>query len=180
MSRPTNPGLEYSGGDRIAPPPAARSALRPLSVADVDELLRVQREGAVAGLGHIFPQETHPFPTERIRERWLAELADPAVRCFAIVAAGRLAGFAALRGDELLHFGTALDTWGSGLAGRAHDELLELLRQQGHTRAWLRVFDENGRAVRFYTRRGWRPTEITEATHFPPHPTLRRYELDLS
>ena len=51
--------------------------LRPLARDDVRRLVEVQREAAVVGLGHIFPQDTHPFPTERVRERWLAEIDDP-------------------------------------------------------------------------------------------------------
>lgn len=153
--------------------------LRPLTADDLDVLVEVQRVGAVAGLGHIFPQDTSPFPVEEIRERWARELADPDVDCFAIVRDGALAGFAATRGDELLHFGTALDTWGTGLAGLAHDELVEHLRRAGHAHAWLLVFEANERAIRFYVRRGWRPTDHTQRTTFPPYPVLRRYELDL-
>jgi putative acetyltransferase len=66
------------------------------------------------------------------------------------------------------------------LADVAHDEVLDHLRGGGHGRAWLRVFDENRRAVRFYLRRGWRATEVTMRTTFPPHPLLRRYERDLT
>ena len=39
-------------------------------------------------------------------------------------------GFRAISGNQLLHFGTAKSTWGSGLAGRAHDEVLDHLREQ--------------------------------------------------
>lgn len=155
------------------------AVLRSLTLADLDELLEVQREGAVAGLGHIFPQDTHPFPADRIRDRWEREVADPGIDCFAIVEDGRLAGFAGTRGEEFFHFGTALATWGTGLASRAHDEVLDHLRRQGAKSAWLRVLDENERAARFYRRRGWLPTEITSRTGFPPHPTLRRYERNL-
>lgn len=153
--------------------------LRPLRPDDLGVLLEVQRAGAVAGLGHIFPQDTNPFPSEEIRARWAEELDDPAVDCFAVLLDGNLAGFAATRGAELLHFGTALETWGTGLADCAHTELIEHLRLQGHPRAWLRVFDENYRAVRFYERRGWRATLQTTLTSFAPYPVLRRYELDL-
>ena len=153
--------------------------LRPLGPEDLDALLEVQRVGAVAGLGHIFPQDTNPFPSEQIRARWVEELNDPAVDCFVVLRDGEVAGFAATRGAELLHFGTALDSWGSGLADRAHEELLEHLRDRGHQRAWLRVFEENRRAVRFYERRGWRATSEATRTSFAPHPVLRRYELDL-
>ena len=154
--------------------------LRPLTHDDLDLLLAVQREGAVAGLGHLFPQDEHPFPTDEVRGRWAREIDDPAVDCFAVVQGGELAGFAATRGDELLHFGTALRTWGSGLADAAHDDVLDHLRGRGHDRAWLRVFDENRRAVRFYLRHGWAATETTTRTIFPPHPVLRRYERDLT
>lgn len=150
--------------------------LQPLAEDDLGALLVVQREGAVAGLGHIFPQETHPFPEQRVLDRWRRELADPGVDCFAIIDAAQLAGFAATRSDELLHFGAAVSTWGSGLAGQAHEEVLNHLRSQGHRMVSLRVFDENQRAVRFYVRRGWAPTGITTRSSFPPHPTLRRYE----
>lgn len=153
--------------------------LRPLTHADLDELLEVQRVGAVAGLGHIFSQDTHPFPTATVRARWAGEIEDPGVDCFAVVAEGRIAGFAATRGDEFLHFGTAVETWGSGLAGLAHDEVLDHLVAQGHRRAWLRVFEDNVRAVRFYERRGWRPTGERTRTTFAPHPVLCHYEKDL-
>lgn len=133
----------------------------------------------MAGLAHIFPQDSHPFRSDVIRERWLAELADPAVDCFVIVRADRIAGFAATRGNEFFHFGTAVDSWGSGLAGQAHDEIITHLRDHGHRDAWLRVFEANHRAIRFYVRRGWTPTDATSRTTFAPHPILRRYERSL-
>ncbi len=153
--------------------------LRPLRPGDLDALLVVQREGAVAGLGDIFPQREHPFPTAEIRARWERELDDESVDAFAIMLDGELAGFAATRANEFLHFGTAVRTWGSGLAGTAHDEVLEHLRGQGHRTAWLWVFEENRRAVRFYAARGWHATEERIRTTFAPHPVLRRYERDL-
>lgn len=153
--------------------------LRPLEPADLDDLLEVQRLGAVTGLGHIFPQDRYPFPVESIRERWERELADPEVDCFAVVADGRVAGFAATRGDELLHFGTAVETWGSGLADAVHGEVLAHLRRRGHARAWLWCYVDNTRAVRFYLRLGWRASEVAEPSPYPPHALLRRYERDL-
>lgn len=155
------------------------SVLRPLGPNDLDALLEVQREGAVAGLGHIFPQAEHPFPIAEVRARWERELADGSVDAFAIVLDGELAGFAATKANEFLHFGTALRTWGSGLAGVAHDEVIEHLRSQGHATAFLWVFEANHRAVRFYTRRNWRATDERMRTTFAPHPVLRRYEIDL-
>lgn len=154
--------------------------LRPLTPDQLDALVDVQREGAVAGLADVFPQDRYPFQVDVIRERWAAELADPAIDCFAVVQDGQVAGFAATRGDELLHFGTALATWGTGLAGRVHDEVLAHLRTHGHDRAWLWCFDDNARGMRFYARRGWVATEITQRSDFPPHALLRRLERDLT
>lgn len=154
--------------------------LRALDERDLDDLLVLQREGAVAGMGHIFPQDIHPFPTQEVRSRWLRELDDTDIDCFAILDHGQLAGFAATRAAELLHFGTAVRAWGTGLAGRAHDEIVEHFRTRGHRAAWLRVFDENVRAIRFYRRRGWAPTEDTTRSTFAPYPTLRRYERPLT
>ncbi len=133
----------------------------------------------MAALGHIFPQETHPFPRAAVRARWVHELADPAIRSFAAEEGGVLVGFAAARGSELFHLGTARRTWGSGLAGRMHDELVATIGAAGYRVAWLRVFEENRRAIRFYERRGWRATDEVSWSLFAPHPVLRRFELDL-
>lgn len=152
------------------------SPLRPMTVADLDAVLRVQREGAIAGLGHIFDQTRFPFPTEVVRHRWATEIAEEGIDCFVIVdRSGAVAGFAAIRGAELLHFGTALATWGTGLAGAAHDALLALLRAAGHTETRLRVFEANHRARRFYERRGWVAAGDRTTTSFPPRPVLLGY-----
>ena len=148
--------------------------LREARPADLPALLDVQEAGAVLGMGHIFPQHSHPFPRAALLERWTAEIADPGIAAY-VIDTGRVAGFAALRGDELLHFGTAADTWGSGLAAAAHGELLEQLTARGVRRARLRVFEENRRARRFYEKLGWQPTGARSRTSFPPHPVLLEY-----
>ena len=130
----------------------------------------------MAGLSEVFPQDRHPFPREVIAARWREELADPDIECFVIEAAGRVAGFAAVRGSEVLHFGTALDTWGSGLAATAHDELVELLRVRGIERPALHVYAANARGRRFWEKHGWRPTGAVERGSFPPYAELLAYE----
>jgi len=149
--------------------------------ADLDALLVVQREAAQVSLEDVFPQEQFPFPTDVVRHRWEQELADPGIECFVVVdATDSVAGFAALRGNEFRHFGTALATWGSGLAGRAHDEVLTHWIAQGYRHAWLRVFEQNVRARTFYERRGWEPTGERSRSDFAPYPVLLTYEVDLS
>jgi len=140
----------------------------------------MQEEASVVALGHVFPQATHPFPREAVLARWREELRDPAIAVYvATDPDGAITGFAARRDDELLHFGTALDTWGTGLAGRLHDELLGTW-PPGTARLWLRVFEGNHRARRFWHRHGWRPTGATSQSPFPPHPVLLDYELVLA
>jgi RimJ/RimL family protein N-acetyltransferase len=148
--------------------------LRDAESSDLPALVDLQQAGSVRALGHVFPQDRFPFPREAILARWAAEIADPDVSVLSIDHDGRLAGFAALRADELLHFGMAVDTWGTGLAAMAHDHLLPRLAVAG--RPWLRVFEENHRARRFYEKMGWRRTGRSSRSDFPPHPILLAYE----
>lgn len=146
--------------------------LRPASSQDLEVLVAVHEAGAVAALGHIFPQDEHPFPREVVRRRWAAELADPDVAVSVCTdEAGSITGFAALHGDELLHFGTAPRTWGSGLAARLHDALLSSV-PPSVTRCRLRVFAEIRRARRFSEKLGWICTGEVTRSPFPPHPEL--------
>ena len=157
------------------------SVLRPMTPGDLDVLLPIQREAAQVAFATVFPQGEFPFPTEAIRHRWEQELADPDIECFVIVDADRsVAGFAAVEGHQFLHFGTALGSWGSGLAGAAHAEVLAYWRAEGYQRGWLRVLEQNLRARRFYERRGWQPTGARERSGFAPFPVLLTYEVDLS
>lgn len=162
-------------------PPArdAVRALRRLDLDDLDALVAVEREGAVTGLGHLFPQEDHPFPTAAVRARWRAAITSDETQCFAIDEGSGLAGYAAVRDAELVHFGTAVSTWGTGLADRAHEEVVAELRSAGHDRAWLRCLEGNHRAIRFYTRHGWTPTGETSLSPFAPWPTLRTLALEI-
>jgi RimJ/RimL family protein N-acetyltransferase len=117
-----------------------------------------------------------------IRRRWESEIADPGLRCYVVVSADEsrgVLGFAALRGAELLHFGTALDTWGSGLAVRFHDALIATYDAET-TLLFARVFEANVRARHFYEKLGWRCTGERTTTSFPPNPTLVRYERSLT
>lgn len=156
------------------------SVLRAMAVADVPAVVAVQGPGAILGLSEVFPQDLHPFPREAIAERWRREISLPGTDCFVILRQDAVAGFAARRGDEFLHFGVAVEHWGTGLAHAAHDEVLEHLRHQGVTRARLRVFTDNGRGRRFYEKHGWEPTGERSRSSFAPCPELLSYERSLS
>lgn len=154
----------------------ARYGLRPMVAVDVPDVVDVQEPGAVRALADVFPQDEHPFPRDDVAGRWLEELADPAIDAWVLQRDGAVAGFAAVRGDELLHFGIAVEHWGTGLAECAHEAVLERMSGRGLRRAWLRVFTGNGRARRFYERLGWQATGERTRSSFPPHPELLRYE----
>jgi RimJ/RimL family protein N-acetyltransferase len=89
-------------------------------------------------------------------------------------------GFAAIRMNEFMHFGIALEQWGTGAAQAAHDAVLDRMRAMKIASAWLRVFTGNERGRRFYERLRWAPTGERSHSTFPPYPELLRYELELS
>jgi RimJ/RimL family protein N-acetyltransferase len=156
-------------------------SLRRAAASDVDSLVDIQQAGSVLALGHIFPQNLHPFPRDAIVRRWLAEIADPGTQVYVFSdERGRVTGFAATRSDELLHFGTAPATWGSGLASSLHDAVLAIFAESDvGPLIRLRVFEANARARRFYERHGWRATGTRSRSPFPPHPELLEYHRQL-
>jgi len=146
-----------------------------MDVADLDELVLMQERGAVAGLSNVFPQDRFPFPRATIRTRWNAELQDPGISAYvATIPGGDIVGFAARAGNEVLHFGTAPETWASGLAGWMHDALISTFPPDVPDLR-LRVFVDNGRARRFYEKLGWTATDSRTRTPYPPYAILLEY-----
>ena len=151
--------------------------VRDMTVDDLPALIELQQAGAVVGMAAVFPQDQHPFPRETILARWREELADPVIDIYAAVDNdGALIGFAATSGPELLHFGTAIETWGQGTAGELLGVIVPRLRRTG-AEPTLRVFADNRRARRFYEKHGWRPTGASSVSSFEPHPILLEYAL---
>jgi RimJ/RimL family protein N-acetyltransferase len=153
--------------------------LREMTAADVRDVLDVQQSGAVLGLAEVFPQDCYPFPRDVIAQRWVEEIATPEIDCLVVVHAGAVVGFATARESEFLHFGIAVELWGTGIAQKAHDAVLDRMRNQGVQRAWLRVFTGNRRGRRFYEKAGWVQCGDPSHSTFPPYAELLRYELDL-
>jgi len=101
------------------------------------------------------------------------------IDCHVVVNGEAVVGFAAIRDDEMLHFGIAIEHWGSGIAQQAHDAVIDLMGRRGVVRAWLRVFTGNGRGPAFYERRGCRSTGERTRSTFAPNPELLGYERNL-
>lgn len=154
--------------------------LRSMTHPDLPAVMDAQESGAVLGLAEVFPQDEHPFPRDVVASRWHEEIDTAGIDCLVVEEDGEVVGFAALRGDELMHFGVAPGRWGTGTAGAALDALLDRMVAAGVGRAWLRVFTGNGRGRRFYEKHGWTPTGERTHTAFPPRPELLTYERDLS
>ncbi len=150
-------------------------SLRPMEPADLPELLDVQERGAVLGLSDVFPQDEYPFPREDITRRWEIELADPAIAAYVVTGAdGRIRGFAARRDDEILHIGTAVETWGAGLAAWLHDAFVATFPPElPRLRLW--VLEGNRRARRYYEKLGWVAGGRESRSPFAPHPRMLEY-----
>jgi RimJ/RimL family protein N-acetyltransferase len=68
---------------------------------------------------------------------------------------------------------------GTGVGPALHDRALACAAQLGSERCHLWVLEENGRARRFYERRGWRENGHTRVVPFPPNPLDVGYTLSL-
>jgi GNAT superfamily N-acetyltransferase len=147
---------------------------------DEAELLAgIQRDASVAALAHIFPPERYPFPIEEIRERWDRALIDSEIAVLVAEAGGQPVGIAGYRAEWLDGLYVVPAFWGRGIAGELHDGVLDRLRESGSWRCHLWVLEHNGRARRFYERRGWRLNGETRVVPFPPNPIDVGYTIDL-
>lgn len=156
-----------------------RVVLRPMTPADVPDVVAVQEPASVIGLADVFPQDAYPFPRDEIAARWRQELAAPDIDCYVVLLDSAVVGFAAIKGEELLHFGIAVEHWGTGVARLVHDEVLGLMRRKGVRRTWLRVFAGNARGRRFYEKLGWHDTGERSNSTYPPYAELLHYARDL-
>lgn len=65
--------------------------------------------------------------------------------------------------------------WGSGIASKLMDNILEILKNQGCKKASLWVFEDNQRAINFYEKSGFYFDGSKKYSHFSNSPVERRY-----
>ena len=149
--------------------------IRAASANDLEVLLAIQREAAVAAFGHIFPQDLYPFPSDDVRELWREALADSRVEIYVAEATGSPAGSVSVDDEFLRTLYVRPDRQAGGIGSALHDFALERLDGRGCRTAKLWTLEENWGARRFYERRGWTLTEETRVVPFPPNPIDVQY-----
>ena len=150
-------------------------AIRPAEAGELETLLAIQREAAVAAFAHIFPQDLYPFPNDGVREVWRKMLADPDVEIHIAEIDSLPAGSVSVD-DEFLRTLYVLPGFqGRGVGSALHDFALDRLGARGCRAARLWTLEENWDARRFYERRGWTLTDQTRVVPFPPSPIDVQY-----
>ncbi len=111
-------------------------------------------------------------PEER-EARWRGRIADPEVGTWVLDLDGFVAGFACVRGDELLALYVDPGAQGAGVGTQLLAHAEALMREAGTARAhlWVLVPNEHGR--RFYEAHGWSLVEGSEDPQGLPVPGVK-------
>jgi GNAT superfamily N-acetyltransferase len=94
-----------------------------------------------------------PEPAQQA-PRWAERIAEGA-EVYVFDQDGRIAGFAALDGNELRAIYVDPPAQGAGVCSALVVAAVEALRRAGHEEAFLWTFEDNGLARAFYERHGW-------------------------
>lgn len=70
--------------------------------------------------------------------------------------------------------------WGTGVADALHIAAIDVSRMAGANECRLEVLEANGRAHRFYERRGWVRDGRIRTADYPPHPLIVGYTYAIS
>jgi GNAT superfamily N-acetyltransferase len=153
---------------------------RGANAADAPALRDLERSAGLAALGHVFPPDRHPYPSDDVLARWHLVLADQGVMVeLAVDDRGPVCLLAYDEYGTLRHLAVAPRAWGQGLATAAVTRAVRAWRTAGHRDARLWCLAENHRARGLYERLGWRLTGLSQPAPWPPYPTEMEYALDL-
>jgi len=153
------------------PDPDSPLHLRFARRGEEDLLTGLERSASLARLGHVFPPQTHPYPTDDVRRRWQQVLGDRTRLTMIAEFGGTPAGYVCYGQQVIHHLGVAEDFQrhgiGTALLQAAEDDLFADLSTPEIS---LWVLAANGVARRFYVERGWTETAAARTSEFPPYP----------
>jgi GNAT superfamily N-acetyltransferase len=160
--------------------PEPRTVLRAAQSADVGDIAEIWLAGWVDGhAGHVSAALSEHRGLADFRRRVPPRLANTTVAMIDV----RIAGFVVVVGDEVEQLYVARSARGTGVAATLLDHAEHEVASRSRL-AWLAVASGNGRARRFYEKRGWRdrgpfdyPAQITGGTTMVP---CRRYAKDVA
>lgn len=145
-------------------------SLRRATSADLASFCEFSRRTFVRTYGEFHaPERMARHVAERLNDQRLGdELTDPARAVLAVVQEEAWIAYAMLRGGdgppevpagrpvEVERFYVGHDWHGRGLAAPLMEATLDAARENGHDVAWLGVWEQNPRAIRFYEKAGFR------------------------
>jgi RimJ/RimL family protein N-acetyltransferase len=148
--------------------------LRAFEMEDLDTVVRwVNNEAITCHLS-----DALIYPVSRADEiKWLesVSMANPREKVFAIeTSSGRLIGSVGLRDinwvERKAELGIMIgetDCWGQGFGTAAILEVLRIaFKKMNFNRVWLRVYENNSRAIRVYEKCGFRQEGILREDHY--------------
>lgn len=133
--------------------------------ADAAAIAAVQARAWRHAFADIVEPEQMPQPDQQ--EPGFVERIAAGAEVYVFDQDGRIAGFAALVGDELgaIHVDPAAQ--GAGVGSALLAAAVDALREAGHSEAFLWTFEANGLARTFYERRGWELVPGRQERHAP-------------
>ena len=141
---------------------------------EVRRLARMERAASEAALGHIFPPEDYPYPTEEIARRWRRLLRNPRVQVRVLDVFDAPVGYLAYDEERVRHLGVVPHQGGQGYGTRLLDHACDEIFAAGSAESTLWVLEDNTGAREFYRNRGWLETDERRECEFPPFPAELR------
>jgi GNAT superfamily N-acetyltransferase len=155
--------------------------LRPAHPHDAPAIATIWQAGWHDGHnGHVPAELVAARHADSFRSRAAQRVGDTTVA----VVSGEVAGFVMVVDDEVEQVYVSRDHRGNGIADVLLDDAERQISDAGHSMAWLAVVAGNGRARRFYERRGWSDTGPFSYAAAGDHGSIpvpcHRYEKHLS
>jgi GNAT superfamily N-acetyltransferase len=151
--------------------PGGAARLRFARPGEEELLTELERSAGLARLGHIFPSEEFPYPTEEVRRRWADVLDDRSRLTVVAEVDDRPAGYACYDRQTIHHLGVAADFQrrgvGTTLLTAAEDDIFS---DPANREIGLWVLRDNDSARAFYRAAGWTDTDQSRTAEFPPYP----------